>query len=183
MNSIIELRKKELTAQINQLIINVQFFLSHERLNERSNSISEYIKYNKDILKNVNDRLEQIKSRFNPNSDNYETFDISIKQLKKLQNDIIDIQKRGESKQERLQYISLINISIHILAITIVSIVLYNLFGAYWAWMKETGWGFITLLIIGYIVAVPLGLITEIFTGGLLSGFVKKVCRKIFLED
>lgn len=183
MSSIIELRKTELTSQINEQIKKVQFFIDNKRRNENATSISEYLEYNTDKISSVKRNLELIKNRFNPQSESFVTFENCINELNELLNEITKIQERGESKQENLQYLGLVKFLTPTIIIVVLSIILINLFGAYWAWMKETGWGFLTLIFIGYILALPLGFITSIITGEVRFDFVTKFFRKLFLED
>jgi hypothetical protein len=103
MMSLIELRKQELTTEINKMIDVVQFFLDNKKRDERATSISQYLDLNSDELRRVNTNLCKIKNQFNPNSDSFETFEKCKYELEELQREINKIQARGEAEQQRLK--------------------------------------------------------------------------------
>ena len=149
MNSIIELRKKELAAQINKLIGEIRYFIVNKKKNKDATSISQYLENNESILYRIEDKLQIIEFKFDPQSDIYETFEYCIDQLKELQNNINEIQKRGEIKLKNLEYLLPIKILISI----IFSGVYIWIWIIYWRWLD--GWWYITL--IGTIWYLPTG--------------------------
>jgi uncharacterized membrane protein (DUF106 family) len=140
MSSIIELRKQELASQVNQMISDVQFFIDNKRRNENATSISQYLEFNEGQLDRIKNNLQKIKNSFNPQSDNFGAFENCIRQLKELQNDINQIQSRGESKLSNLQFLLPIKILISI----ILSWIYIWIWLVYWHWVD--GWAYITMI-------------------------------------
>jgi hypothetical protein len=103
MSTIIELRKQELTTEINKMINIVQFFIDNKKRKEKAASISQYLDSNQYELNNVKNSLQLIEYGFNPDSDSFETFEKCKNQLEELQIEINKIQSRGEAEQERLR--------------------------------------------------------------------------------
>lgn len=177
----IEERKNELITQINQLINDVQFFIYHKKQSANAISISEYLEYNENKLNNIQSKLDQIKNRFNPNSDNLETLEKCDKQLKELQNEIKKIQSRGESKLSNLQYLLPIKVLISI----IWSWIYIWIWIVYWGWVKENDWRHLTLIVtIWYLPCYPFLLILyyiEEHDGSFLS--FRKFFTGLLLRD
>lgn len=105
MSSIIELRKQELTLEIDTLVKGVLFFIDNKRRNEHAASIAQYLALNESELNDVGKKLRTIENGFDPKSESFETFERCIDQLKELQREIEKIQARGEAEQYRLQRI------------------------------------------------------------------------------
>ena len=103
MSTIIELRKQELTVEINKMICAVEFFIDNKKKDENATSISNYLDLNGKDLGDIKQTLHTIKLRFNPESDSFDTFENCINQLEELQKEITKIQSRGEAEQKRLQ--------------------------------------------------------------------------------
>jgi hypothetical protein len=93
MSSIIELRKRELTGQVNQMVAGIE---------ETIRAYSQYGRL-KDDLDKAERAIERIKAVFEPQSDRPETFHRVIEELKELGEDAEEIRERGEAEKRRLQ--------------------------------------------------------------------------------
>ncbi|HJP95837.1 MAG TPA: hypothetical protein VJ843_00540 [Candidatus Saccharimonadales bacterium] len=180
MTSIIELRKKELTTQINQLISVAQFFIVNKKRNNDAISISQYLEFNEDKLNNIENTLHTIINKFNPHSDSFATFEICIKELVGLQSDIDQLQARGESKLSNLRYLLPIKIVISI----ILSWIYIWIWIIYWRWLD--GWRYITLIaMVWYLPCYPFLLILYYIEEGDSFDFslFRRFFTKLLLKD
>ena len=101
MSSIIELRKQELTTQINEMIRVTQYFIVNGKQDETAMSIWAQL-YFENEFNSIKNTLQSIENGFNPESDSFATFEKCIDHLSELQREIQKIQIRGEAKQEDL---------------------------------------------------------------------------------
>jgi hypothetical protein len=179
MNSIIELRKKELTTHINQLISDVEYFINNKKLNDHSISISQYLEFNEDKLEYVKNKLHKIKDNFNPQADNYTSFENCIESLKTLLNEINEIQKRAEKKLSNLQFL----LPIKILTTIIWSILYWWIWIVYWDWLES--WRYLTLIFTWwYPLCYPFLVILFLIEEDPHSFvFLRKIFTKILLEE
>ena len=143
MPSIIEQRKEELSAHIKQEISSVQYFILNKRNSDGAMSVAQYLEVNQHKLRRIEDGLRAIQERFNPRAEQFEAFADSMQRLKDLQQEINELQKRGESKLSNLQYLPIIKV---LMTIGLSCIYIWVWF-LYWGWVKESGWGIITLIV------------------------------------
>ncbi|MBU1101940.1 MAG: hypothetical protein KKA84_16205 [Bacteroidetes bacterium] len=179
MNSIIELRKKELTTHINQLISDVEYFINNKKRNDHSISISQYLEFNEDKLEYVKNKLHKIKDSFNPQADNYTSFENCIESLKILLSEINKIQERAENKLSNLQFL----LPIKILTTIIWSILYWGIWIVYWDWLEN--WRYLTLIFtFWYPLCYPFLVMLFLFEEDPHSfEFLRKIFTKLLLEE
>lgn len=180
MSSIIELRKTELTKQINILVSEVQFFIDNQKRNENSISISQYLEFNEGKMIEVKRKLQEIKNQFNPASNNFVTFESCINNLNNLIIEIKQLQIRGERKLGNLIYILPIKI---LLAIIFTWIYIW-IWLQYWDWVE--GWKYITMIaMVWYLPCLPFLLILYFIEEGDSFDFslFRKFFTKLLLQD
>ena len=93
MNKFIELRKQELTTQINQMIGGIEYVISTHL---------QYIRLKHEV-ETVETELDRIKQGFNPESDSPKSFEKCISELKELEREVKKIKSGGDAEKRRLR--------------------------------------------------------------------------------
>lgn len=162
MTTVLERLKVELTEEINLLMSEVQVFVSTNKLkNARAGSVAQYLQYNQHQLSNVEAELTNIRTEFNPQANEFESFQNTKDRLRELQREISRIQARAESKLSNLAYLPLVKV--------LTSIVVVG--GYVWLWVIFWGWvhGLWHVLWLPMVLSVPLFIVLLVdvnFEGG-----------------
>lgn len=155
---LLDSRKSELKNQAEHIMNEVSTFI-HSGVTRQSNvSIKDYLDYKKQDVNQITNRLDNIRMALNTSDyANFNLVEKSISELNSLNAHCRNMHSRGKSKIELVKVIiPIVRVAANLLAIYLV----VKICIAYFNWMMETGWGWLTI-IVGWVfpLAAPMCLL------------------------